>query len=152
MEKILVVIDPVKANSKLLEFAISIARQTRAAITCLFIEIAGSELVVKDLHGFPVAFAENETAKNRLLIKAEIEETLTDFERKCEERFIPFVVHREYGLPFDDVVAESRFADLMLIDAGMEPEKKSEQTPTAFVREILRKSECPVILAPEHPG
>ncbi len=153
MEKILVVIDPLKANRNLLEFALYIGHLTKSAITCVFIENAVTDrLVEKDLHGFPVAFTGIETAKNRLVMKAEIEETLSGFERKCADRWIPFVVHRDYGLPVDDVVAESRFSDIMLIDAGIDLEKKSERTPTAFVQEILRKSECPVILAPEHPG
>ena len=153
MEKILVVIDPLKANRNLLDFAIYISQQTKSAITALFIENAVTDkLVEKDLHGFPVAFTGIQMAKNLLVIKAEIEETLSDFERKCVDRWIPFVVHRDYGRPVDDVVAESRFSDIMLIDAGIELENKSERTPTAFVREILRKSECPVILAPEHPG
>jgi hypothetical protein len=153
MEKILVVIDPLKANRNLLDFALYIGQQTKSAITGIFIENAVTgKPVEKDLHGFPVVFSNNVTAKNRLVIKSEIEEILSDFERKCVDRWIPFVVHRDYGVPIDDVVAESRFADLMLIDAGIEIEKKSEQTPTAFVREILRKSECPVILAPGHPG
>jgi nucleotide-binding universal stress UspA family protein len=153
MEKMLVVIDPLKVNRNLLDFALDIGQQTKSAITGLFMERAFSDkLVEKDLHGFPVAFTENKTAKYRLSIKAEIEETLSDFERKCMDRRIPFVVHRDFGVPVDDVVAESRFADLMLIDAGNEPYKTSENTPTAFVREILRKSECPVILAPAHPG
>jgi hypothetical protein len=151
MEKILVIIDPLKTNRNLLDFALYVAQLTRSAITGLFIERAVSDrLMEKDLHGFPISFTENETVKNRLAIKAEIEEILSEFERKCVDRWIPFVVHRDYGVPIDDVVAESRFADLMLIDAGIEPEEKSERTPTAFVREILRKSECAVILAPVH--
>jgi len=153
MEKILVIIDPLKTNGNMPDFALYIAQKTKSAITGLFLESAISDrLVEKDLHGFPVAFTESKISKNRLAIKAEIEKTLSDFERKCVDRWIPFVVHRDYGLPVDEVVAESRFADLILIDAGNEPEKKEQGTPTAFVREILRKSECPVILAPEHPG
>ena len=153
MEKILVVIDPLKANKNLLDFALYISRQTKSAITCLFLEnVVTDKLVEKDLHGFPVAFTGIETAKNRLIMKAEIEETLSGFERKCADHWIPFVIHRDYGMPVDDIVAESRFSDVVLMDAGIELEKKSERTPTSFVREILRKSECPVILAPEHPG
>ena len=153
MEKILVIIDPLKPNGHMLDFALYIAEKTRSAITALIMETAFSgKLVEKDLHGFPVAFAENTTAINRLAIKAGIEETLSGFERKCVDRHIPFIVHRDYGLPVEDIMDESRFADFMLIDAGMEPDKDSEHTPTSFVREILRKSECPVILAPEHPG
>ncbi|HEY2349598.1 MAG TPA: universal stress protein [Puia sp.] len=149
MEKILVVIDPLHSNKNLLDFALFIAQQTRVTITALFMETAFSgNLMERDLHGFPVAFAENKTAKNRLAIKAEMEETLAVFGRKCLDRSIPFVVHRDYGLPVDDIIAESRFADLMLIDAGVEFEKKSKQAPTGLVREILRKSECPVILSP----
>jgi nucleotide-binding universal stress UspA family protein len=152
MGKILVVIDPVKANRNTLDFALYIGQQTKSAITGLFIENADPRLVERDLHGFPVAFTEKNIAKNRLVIKAEIEQTLSDFEMKCADRRIPFVVHRDYGIPVDEVLAESRFADLLLIDAGTELEKKSERAPTDFVNEILRKSECPVVLAPEHPG
>jgi hypothetical protein len=153
MEKILVVIDPLNANRNLLEFALYIGQLTKSAITGLFIEDAVTgRPVEKDLHGFPVAFTETATVKNRLVMKAEIEEILSDFEKKCVDRWIPFVVHRDFGVPVEDVVSESKFADLMLIDAGVEIEKKTGGAPTAFVREILRKSECPVILAPEHTG
>lgn len=153
MEKILVVIDPLNANRNLLEFALYIGQLTKSAITGLFMEDAVTgRPVEKDLHGFPVAFTQSATAKNRLVMKAEIEEILADFESKCVDRWIPFVVHRDFGVPVDDVVAESKFSDLMLIDAGADLDKKGKGAPTAFVQEILRKSECPVILAPEHTG
>jgi hypothetical protein len=48
-----------------------------------------------------------------------------------------------------EVIRESRYADLIVIDAGTSFTEAREGTPTGFVREVLKLAECPVIIAPE---
>ncbi|HEX2630437.1 MAG TPA: universal stress protein, partial [Chitinophagaceae bacterium] len=54
------------------------------------------------------------------------------------------------GVPADEVVEESRYADILIIDAATSFRKNFEGTPTDFVKDVLKDSECPVIIAPEN--
>ena len=53
------------------------------------------------------------------------------------------------GEPIQEIVFESRFADLMVIDPEISFYNRDEPLPSHFVKEVLMKAECPVLLAPE---
>jgi hypothetical protein len=46
------------------------------------------------------------------------------------------------------LIEESRFADLLIIDAETSFNRGLEANPTRFVKEILQHAECPVVISP----
>lgn len=60
----------------------------------------------------------------------------------CEVALVP--AHR-----VDEIMKQSRYADLLLIDPSMNYGGETEQAPSSFVRQILSRAECPVVLAPD---
>jgi hypothetical protein len=52
-------------------------------------------------------------------------------------------------VPAREIITESRFADILVIDAATSFNKSYEGSPTEFVKDILKEAECPVIIAPE---
>ena len=150
MEKILLAVDALKPNRNALDFASYLGRLTKSGITCIFPDHPETTVPVhRDLHGFPIAFAENKAAKNQIAIKARIEETISGFKKQYGDSDTIFVVHRESGLPEEDLVLESRFADMLILNAEMTFDNRLEGAPTHFVINMLKKAECPVIIAPE---
>lgn len=70
--------------------------------------------------------------------------------RFCAEREISLKVHldtRDFALP--SLKAESRCADLLLLSGAHFFEEQASEQPNAWMREILHRSECPVLLLPD---
>lgn len=61
-----------------------------------------------------------------------------------------YEVHRDHGVPSGDLIEESRFADAVIVDAETSFNKNFEGIPTEFIKVVLKKAECPVIIAPEN--
>ena len=76
------------------------------------------------------------------------EEHIRTFKLACDCRGITTLVHRDRGVPVAEIVEESRFADLIVLDAETSFSKKNEALPGRFVRDVMVESECPMIVAP----
>lgn len=152
MEKILLAINAVQPNKNALEFACYLGRLTKSKVTGVFLEnlVAEERPVLKNARQIASLdwevdeFSEEHKAKVEL-----IERNISLFQHGCCNGEVNSVVHRDTGLPASELIKESRFADLMVIDAETSFNKRFEGTPTEFVRDVLRGSECPVIIAPE---
>jgi hypothetical protein len=150
MEKILVLMDPVKPGNHALEFACFLRRQTPSNITCILLDYPEtSRPIYRDLHGFPVAFAGQDLRKNQIASEARTEAHISALKKEYAGMNVDFKINRNYIQSEEDILRESRFADLLILDAGMMSHKESEGSPTTFVRDILKKSACPVMVAPE---
>ncbi len=57
-------------------------------------------------------------------------------------------MHLDKGVPVWEIISESRFAELLIVDPEMSFGGKNEGVPTGFIKEVLAKSECPVVIAP----
>jgi hypothetical protein len=149
MEKILVLMDPMQPRNTALDFACFLRRQTPSNITCILLDNPETvKPVQRDLHGFPVGFAEPDLRKNQIAVEARTEARISVLKKEYAGMHVDFESHCNYPLREDYIVRESRFADLLVLDAGMMSERASEG-PTSFVTDILKKSACPVIVAPE---
>jgi hypothetical protein len=150
MEKILVLMDPIKPGNHALEFACFLRRQTPSNITCILLDYPEtSRRVHRDLHGFPVAFAGQDLRKNQIASEARTEARISALKKKYAGMNVDFEINRNYILGEEDILSESQFADLLILDAGIMSDEESEGSPTSFARGILKKSACPVIVAPE---
>jgi hypothetical protein len=151
MEKIILAVDALEPNQNAFEFACYLRRLTESKITAIFLEnlLDEARAVQKDLQGRAVVFWDREDAAENNIRGARIEQNITAFKDQCLNRSICFNVHRDRGLPVKELIKESRFADVLVIDAGTSFNKRFEDSPTGFVREILSKAECPVIISPE---
>ena len=142
--------DPMKPGTIALDFACFLQRQAPSRITCILLdnpETARS--VQRDLHGFPVVFAEQDHRKNEIAVEAGVETRIADLKKEFAVQGVDFERHRNQPLHEDDIIRESRFADLLVLDAGLMSDKASKESPSSFVKEVLVKSACPVIVAPE---
>jgi hypothetical protein len=71
------------------------------------------------------------------------------FVKGCASHNVKPAVLVNKGEPIQEVLRESRYADLLILDPGTNFYGDEEQMPSHFTREILANSECPVLLAPE---
>jgi hypothetical protein len=142
--------DPMKPGKIALDFACFLQRRTPSRITCLLLDDPETgRTIQRDLHGFPMVFAEQNLRKNEIAAEAGVEARIANLKKEFAVPGVDFERHRNHPLHEEDIIRESRFADLLVLDAGLMSAKTSKKNPSSFVRHILAKSACPVIVAPE---
>jgi hypothetical protein len=152
MEKILLAIDAINPHKNALEFACYLGRLTKSKVTGVFLENIVSEErpVLKYMQGMTFVDWEVDVQSDEYKAKMQlIEKNISFFKEGCIKREVSYSIHRDRGMPARELVEESRFADVLVADAETSFNKRFEGTPTEFVRDILKKAECPVIIAPE---
>src|ERR1700742_4060957 len=137
MEKILLALDAMRLNTSTIDFACYIAKLSRSRLTGIFLEGLRDERPV-------LVEAENGAAT--------VETNIHRFREACVCRETLSLVHRDRGVPLSEIVAESRFADLIIIDPETAFNRKDAIVPGRFVKDVLRSAECPVLIAPYSSG
>ncbi|HTF27887.1 MAG TPA: universal stress protein [Flavitalea sp.] len=151
MKKIILALNANDVNREVVDFACHISVLTNSGLTGVFIENSVPPLVpvMKVLPGH--LYNEFAVADDLLSYKAiaQNRETNTNlFVEACSGRGISANV--SFCDDIDNLIFDSRFADLLIIDPEMSFEEKKELAPTTFVKNVLSRSECPVIIAPYH--
>lgn len=152
MEKILLAFDAINPDMNAFEFACYLGRLTKSKITGVFLENLAAEErpILKHMHGMTyVDWTINEQSDEHKAKMELIEKNITFFKEGCISRGVNYSLHRDRGVPANELVEESRFADVVVVDAETSFNKRYEGSPTEFVRDVLKKAECPVIIAPE---
>jgi len=150
MEKILLGIDATSVDINTVDFACYLANLTHSKLTGVFLE----NLVYEERHVLNESerlqyeglfnFVPEIQEKKRLA-----EQNIIVFKEACKARGVNCQVHRDRGVPADDMIKESRFSDVIILDAETSFKKKYEGTPTKFVKDVLKDAECPIIISPE---
>src|SRR5665647_138700 len=150
MEKILLAVDAINPDNNSLEFAGYLGRLTKSKITGVFLDNLSIEerpLLKKVLANADNA-EEEESSEPKEKMEL-IEKNISFFEEACINREVNYRLYLDGGNPAGKLIEESRFADLLVLGAAMSFHKHYEGIPTEFAREVLKKAECPVIIAPE---
>jgi len=152
MEKIVVAIDGTNVNPQALDFACYLGNLTRATITGIFLEnlVANERPVLTEAYG--AAYLEWEVDKDSEDYKrkmATIDHNISFFKNACEKRGVRYCIRRDEGSPAKEIIEETRYADVLVIDAETSFNKRFEGNPSDFVKDVLKEAECPVVIAPE---
>jgi len=155
LEKILLAIDAINPDKNALEFACYLGRLTKSKVTGVFLENLSTEKrpmlkQIDNMSNGDIRVAEESDihqAKTEV-----IEKNILFFKEGCVNREVNYKVHRDRGVPARELIEESRFADVLIVDAETSFNKRYDGAPTELVKEILKKAECPVIIAPESFG
>lgn len=148
MEKILVAIDATKVNCNVLDFATYLARLTHSGINGVFLEncMEVTAPVMKSVFALP--YVETVVAEVTEEQRSRHEQSIEQFREACEKRSTGSRVFHNHNIT--DLIRESRYADVLVVDAEMSFEGKHEGTPGSFIKKVLAQAECPVIVAPFH--
>ena len=153
MKKILLGIDAVNPERNALDFACYLALLTKSKLTGVFLEnlVAEEKPVLKQMQG--IAYLDwqiDERSEEHVTKMGLVERNICFFKEACLRRGVSGNVHRDRGVPANEIIEESRFADVIVIDSETSFNKRYEGIPTEFVRNILKNTECPIIIAPQY--
>ncbi|MBS1603332.1 MAG: universal stress protein, partial [Bacteroidetes bacterium] len=144
MEKIMLALDAHQLNISTVDFACYIARLTRSKLTGVFLEGVNPE----DYGYIPGSGDASYEDGGKDLTEQQVTKTIEQFRESCICRETSNLVHRDRGMPLSEVLEESRFADLIIVDPSTSFSRSDRGIPSGFVKDVLEGSECPVLVAP----
>lgn len=150
MEKILLVINAASPGIPALDFACHIAGLTNSKITGVFLENPEVIEINVQEKAYDSTYFDPKTSVICRYKKSLIEKNISLFKDTCEKKFVRYAIHRNEGIPVPEIIRESRYADLVIVSSATSFHESYEEMPSAFVRDLLRSAECPVIIAPEN--
>lgn len=147
MKKIAVIFDGLRFSESALQYAISLAKKDPAHVVALFLD----------------DFTYNSFNMYQLMRQGATEEEIMDFEardkikRETLGRYVESTlnkagltcsVHHDRNIAIQDVLQESIYADLIIVDANETFTQEKKLPPTRFIRDLLTDVQCPVLLVP----
>jgi hypothetical protein len=148
MDRILLVINAHQPDMYSIDFACSIATLVKTKLTGLFIENPYFEEAVYtgvDSGKYFTALSRSTQAT----VIADTDQSVRLFEEECSHKGIKPDIYIDHGEPIREIIFETRFADLLIIDPEISFYNRDEPLPSHFVKEILSRAECPVLLSPK---
>lgn len=80
-----------------------------------------------------------------------VNKNISLFEEACVAEGIEFRIHKDTDLmAIATLVEETRFADALIISSELFYANVSKQQPNFYLEEVLKRTECPVMLIPEN--
>jgi hypothetical protein len=151
VKNILLAVNAAKPEMNAIDFACYIANLTHSKLTGVFLENVCEPRVpeLRTFHGLPFVetIVANDIPENRERKKT-CRDNIRLFHEACINRGVNSCTHLDSSVPMREMIGESRFADLIILNPETSFQSKTENTPTAFAKEVMAKSECPVIIAP----
>jgi nucleotide-binding universal stress UspA family protein len=146
MEKILLAMDGYKQNTYAIDFACYLANLTHSRLTGVFLE-GTPEGGVPGILRMDEPEGVEEMADGALAADPVLQQ-VHRFREACLCREVPARVHRDRGVPVEDILLESRFSDLIVVDPELSFQNVDKSFPGRFFRDVLVAAECPVVVSP----
>jgi nucleotide-binding universal stress UspA family protein len=151
MKKIIAVIDGLKYSDSTTDYAVHVAKQTGSHLVGVFLDdiTYHSYKIYELVDGGGYV---NEEKMDRLQKNDDHtrEEATRKFSIACQEAGINFSVHHDRNIAIHELLHESVFADLLVIESKETLTHYEERLPTRFVRDLLSEVQCPVLVVPKN--
>jgi nucleotide-binding universal stress UspA family protein len=149
MKKFIVAIDGLKYSSSATNYAVHLAKQANAHLVGVFLddftyhsykiyELVGEE--VEDIMERRIELEEHDESKRK--------ESVVYFEEACRKAGLEHTIHHDRSIALQELLHESIYADLLIIDRKETLTHYDENAPTRFMRDLLSNVQCPVLTVP----
>jgi len=150
MKKIIVAFDGLRFSESAMQYAFYFARRCNAQIVGVFLN-ESTKL------GYAVYEAMVKQSVSGKDIVKEIDKTDADtishaidtFESGCREAKLDYIIHRDKANALKELLHETVFADLLIIDAWETFSYIEGNLPGWFIKNVLHDAHCPVIVVPK---
>lgn len=149
MKKLIIALDGQHFPKGAFEFVKNINTKTKVLLAGVFLSPVDYSKVL--------AFTgmEGVTLMPEWLIKNDddllVNKNISLFEEACSAEGIDYRIHKDTDLmAISSLIEETRFADALLISSDLFYQNVSKEQPNFYLEEVLKRSECPVMLVPEN--
>lgn len=149
MKKIIAAIDGLKLSNSTIQYAVHLASETNAHLVGIFLDDY-------TYHSFKIYELVSKTGgvdeeKHRRLEKADEatrNESVHYFIKACKEAGVNYSIHHDKSLALHELLHESVYADLLIINKKETLTHYDESIPSRFIRDLLSRVSCPVMVVP----
>lgn len=150
MKKIIAVIDGLKYSESATEYAINVAKLTNSYLVGVFLDdFIYHSYKVYDLVKEEGGLNEKNITRLDQADEETREESAGKFSKACQEAGLNYGVHHDRNIAIRELLHESIFADLLIIENKETFTHYEEKLPTRFIRELLSDVQCPVLVVPK---
>ncbi|MBK5273085.1 MAG: universal stress protein [Bacteroidia bacterium] len=148
MKKIIAAIDGLKYSKSSTYYSTFMAKKTGSRLVGVFLDdFTYNSYKIYDLLGNQGISVE----KKEQLDKKDSEKrkkSVLDFKNACEKLNLNYSIHHDRSIAIQELLHESIYADLIVIDSRETLTNYEEKVPTDFIRDLLSDVQCPVLIVP----
>jgi hypothetical protein len=152
MQNILIAIDAEKPELRSINFGCYLARLTHSRLTGVFLE----NLPLDELPLVPLTYDNpfEEAIDSDNMLQAEFklktcEDHIRVFKDICEKQGVAYQIHRDQGVAISELIAESRYADLIIVErSSFSATLLNMPNGLVFIEDVSAKAECPILVSP----
>ena len=148
MKKILSAFDGLKYSVSTQDYSLDLAHKLKAHVVAVFQDD-------REYHGYKIYDLITEDGVSEKL-KKELDQQDRNRRKASAEKLdaafkqgkLQFTVHHDKNNALKDLLHESIYADLLVINGSESFKPRNEKAPTSFIRHLLEDVQCPVIVVP----
>lgn len=146
MKKFIAAIDGLHYSPNTAQYAGVLAKQADAHLVGVSLEDIGyrsyplSEVVHKN------KLDETEMRMKDDMDRQKRKAAIDHFEKTCQAIGINYAIHHDRNVALNELLQESVYADLLVIDKGETLVRFDEKSPSRFLRDMLAEVQCPVLV------
>jgi len=147
-KRIIAAMDGTKFSKGTIDYAIRLAKLSGSEITGIFLhDIRYLSMTYSYVWDQPfidfatIAEIEAEDAEK-------IARNVSLFTNECKTQNVSFTVKKEKGIPINELLRESTYADVIIADENLSFYSLSDANPSPFIKDLLAESRCPVLIVP----
>ena len=149
MKKFIAAFDGLQFSKTSLQYAIFLTKKANAHLVGVFLEdFTRRSYSIADITMYEGVSFEDRVRELDEKDQDLRQEAVQEFEEECQAAGINFTVHRDRNIALHELLHESIYADLLIVDARETVTPHREPVPTRFIRELLADVQCPVVVVP----
>lgn len=147
MKKIIAAFDGLKFSDSTASYAIELAKKYNGKVFGVFLEdfsyhsYSITDLIGEEAPEDRAAYLNKSDAEQR-------ESSIRFFSKMCEDEGLIYSIHRDRNVAIRDLLYETRYADIVIIQNNETLSHYAERAPSKFITTVLERTECPVLLVP----
>src|SRR3954466_9341907 len=148
MKKIIAAFDGLRLSESTKEYSIYMAKHCNAHLVGVFLD---DFTLQSYTYADVAAYGSKWEEKVNILDKEDKEKrnlSVQLFEDACQYAGINYSVHRDKNIAFQDLLHETTFSDLLIINSNETFTSYPQPGPTRFLKDLLAEAECPVMVVP----
>jgi hypothetical protein len=148
MKKIIAALDGLKYSGNTAAYAISLTKETGSHLVGVFLD----DFTYHSYKSYELVRGNqiSQEKQRRLDEKDAVAraKSVKDFEKACQKEGLHFSIHHDRSIALPELLHESIYADLLVIDSHETFTHYVENSPTHFISDLLQSVQSPVILVP----
>jgi nucleotide-binding universal stress UspA family protein len=150
MKKIIAAFDGLKYSASTTDYAIHIAQRDNAHLVGIFLDdLIYHSYRFSDLLSDKGAVSYKKMQELNAKDTATRNQAIEQFSKACKQAKLQFSVHHDRNVAVQDLLHESVYSDLLIVNKKESFTIYTEKFPSDFITEILADVQCPVIVVPE---